>query len=558
MDEIKIKVFALENAIKFKGRANPGAVVGKVISENPELKKDMKNIVPIINKIVSEINNMGFDDQKELLFKLNPNFEKEQIAKKKENKEKRSDIPELKNAVMGKVVTRIAPEPSKYAHLGHAASFLINYMYKKKYDGKCIIRFDDTNPEKETQEFVDAMTNDVIDYLGIKADKTVFASDYNEELILMAEQLISEGKAYTCTCQKEMSLNRREMKSCIHREKSVELVKKEWDEMKLGENKGMVLRLKIDMQHKNAVMRDPVIFRIITTTHYRQKDTFKVWPMYDFECAILEGKLGITHVNRSNEFESRIELQDYIRGLFDLQNPTIRQYARFNVTGAITKGREIKEMIDSGEYIGWDDPRLLTLRALKRRGILPESFYELAKVLGMSKTNSNLDFSVIASINRKLLDETSKRFFCVIDPVEIRIKNVPSRELNLKMHPHLNIGTRKLKVGTDYYIENKDKKELETGKVMRLIDNCTFKGDEFISIEHTDKSASMIHYVPIDENEIVSIEIRMPDNSIVEGLAEKSVECLKVGEIVQFQRFGFCRLDEIRDDGTRSFWYTHK
>jgi len=553
-----ITIAALENALKFKGTASQGAIIGKLMSVDSTIKQRMKEVSPIIAEILSEVNALSPDKQKELLLSLNPEFEKEQIAKKQAHKEHRNELPELKNAIVGAVVTRLAPEPSKYNHLGHAVSFLLNYMYAIKYNGKCIMRFDDTNPDKSKQEFVDAMQADVLEYLGIKVDKIVFASEYQDDLIARAEQLIREGKAYTSNQeQTDMALYRREMRNHSDRDKPIAVVQSEWAQMKTGAE--FVLRLKIDMQHKNAVMRDPVIFRVVTDSHYRVGEKYKVWPMYDFECAILEGVLGVTHVLRGSEFETRIELQDYIRELYELPNPTVKQYARVNVqesdVKATTKGREIRELIASGEYIGWDDPRLVTLRALKRRGIVKEAYYELAKVVGMSKTNSYLDFSVIASINRKLLDESAKRFFCVIDPVEIVLDTAPSRKLELKMHPHLDLGTRVFNTTKEYILERTDADAIIDGEHIRLMDNLNFVNNEFVSESHHDfLGKKLIHFLVKDET--VPITVRMPDNIIFEGLAEKSIQTLEVGEVIQFQRFGFCRLDEIKG-GTYNFWYTH-
>jgi glutamyl-tRNA synthetase len=582
----EIRIAALENALKFKGKCNQGAIIGKLFSLDPSLKSEMKTLAPLIGKIVSEINSKSLEEQKDELLKLKPNFEDELAEKKKHNKESRSDLPELRGAEMGKVVTRMAPEPSKYNHIGHAVSFLINYMYAKKYEGKCILRFDDTNPEKETQEYVDAMKSDVLDYLDIKADKVVFASDSNDEYIKIADKLVDSNNAYVCHCeQSTMSLFRREMKECSCRNESVDYHKNIWNSMKNndipkdknGNEIGYVLRLRIDMSHKNAVMRDPVIFRIVDKPHYRQGTKYKVWPMYDFECALIEGELGVTHVMRSNEFESRIELQNYIREVCGYSNhPIIKQYARFNVTGATTKGREIKELIDSGEFIGWDDPRLVTLRALKRRGIVKEAYYELAKVIGMSKTNSNLNFEVIAAINRKLLDASAKRFFFIENPVKIIVNNAPSKNLELEYHPEHNYGKRSFNLSNNYLIEKSDFERISQGEIIRLIDNINIRSNnekdktnfDFVSENYEDyrkeKGKQIIHFLPgVDDaninKEIVNVEILMPDNTIKNGLAEHNISKLNIGEVVQFQRFGFCRFDSFdKKNRIYKFWYTHE
>jgi glutamyl-tRNA synthetase len=360
-----------------------------------------------------------------------------------------------------------------------------------------------------------------------------------------------------------------DMTECSCRNKDHNTVKKEWENMKAGkyEEGELALRLKIDMTHKNAVMRDPVIFRLSYTPHYRQGTKYKVWPMYDFENSIEEGLLRVTHVLRSNEFETRIELQNYIRDLFGLPNPTIRQYARFNITGAVTQGRDIRNLIESGEYIGWDDPRLVTLRALKRRGIVKEAYYELAKIIGMSKAVSNLDFSVIESVNRKLLDESALRFFFIDNPVEIEIEKCPEQEIEMHVHPDKKIqektkGKRLFRTKSKFYVSKKDFEHMKNNELIRLMDCMNFKKENgkfiFDSIEYEsykDRGKQIIHWLPKDET--IEIEIVMPDNTKIRGLAEKNISMLKVDDVIQFERFGFCRLDK-KENGNYIFWYTHK
>jgi glutamyl-tRNA synthetase len=566
----KVKLCALENAVKFNGKANQGAVIGKLMSLDPNIKNQMKNQMGTfgkeISKIVSDVNSIDAESQIKELLKYDPDYFKSQKELKEKRKEERHELPELKDVVYGKVVTRISPEPSKYNHFGHAVSFLFNYMYAQKYGGKSILRYEDTNPEKSAQEYVDAMNEDVLNYLDIKADKTIFVSDHIGKYYELAKTAIDTGNAYTCICTSEMiSKDRKEMKDCPCRNKSRLQIESEWKDMLAGkyEDGAITLRLKIDMQHKNAVMRDPVIFRLSYVPHYRQGSKYKVWPMYDFENSVEEGMFGITHVFRSNEFESRIELQNYIRDLFKLSHPTIQQYARFNITGAVTQGREIRKLIESGEYTGWDDIRLVTLRALKRRGIVKETFYELAKVMGMSKSVSNLDFSVIAAINRKILDESASRFFFIEKHVLIEIKGAPSQEVELDLHPNKIKGGRKLKSENKFYLESNDISDLKDGEYVRLMGCLNFqkKWNEFVftSLDYEDykktKSNKIIHWIP--KGEEVRVEILMPDNSIITGIAEKNIKSITLGKVIQFERFAFCRFDSIKDDGTRVFWYTH-
>jgi glutamyl-tRNA synthetase len=559
----KIREFALENAVKFKGKASKGAIIGKLMGLDNTLKSRMQEVSPEIDRIIAEVNTMDSDSQKVLLLKMNPDFETQQQEKKQQQKEVRQELPDLESAEIGKVTTRMAPEPSKYNHIGHALSFLINNLYANKYKGKCILRFDDTNPEKETQEFVDAMHSDVLDYIGIKPEKIIFASDDMDKFVEYAEKLIDEDKAYVCVCPREnISKDRRAMQECSHRSQSKEENKALWDAMKDGTKKDAVLRLKIDMQHKNAVMRDPVIYRVVDAPHYRQKDKYKVWPMYDFEAAIEEGLHNVTHVMRSNEFDSRIELQDYIGKLFNLPKVYYRHYGRFNIVGAITQGREIRAKIEDGTYVGWDDPRLVTLRALKRRGVVAETYYRLAKICGMSKTQTNIDFTMISAINRQILDETAKRFFFIANPVEVTISDSPEKTINLDVHPTLDLGKREFVIDTKYLLENKDLTSMKEGEIIRLIDNlnfkkegdlCTFDSEEYVNFRG--KGKKIIQWLP--KNSTVDAEILMPDTKVIKGKGEISIGTLEIGDVIQFQRFGFCRLDAI-EGNVYKFWFTHE
>lgn len=561
---------SLANAVKFKGKANPKAVFGTVLKENPDSRKDMDSLRDLIDAVISDVNSLTLDEQNDRLLELDPNFKNREQEERAKRKESRGELPELEGAVQGKVVTRMAPEPSKYNHLGHAMSFLINYLYAKKYDGKCLLRFEDTNPEKATQEFVDAMHSDVLEYLDIKADKVVFASDHMEKYYTYAKQLIEEGHAYVCSCtQESIKDNRKNMVECPHRNQSIMENQMLWQKMVSGEldEGSSTLRLKIDMSHKNAVMRDPVIYRLSYSPHYKQGDKYKVWPMYDFENAVEECLCEVTHVFRSNEFDSRIELQHYIATLLDFKKVFYKHYGRYNVIGATTQGREIRALIESGDYIGWDDPRLVTLRALKRRGIVKEAYYELAKKIGMSKTQTNLDFSVIASVNRSLLDKSAKRFFAINDPVLVTVENIHDTVdmFKLSYHPDNEKGERKLNVSNTYYIEKSDNDSIPVGSMIRFMDAMNLKkiNDttyEFVSESYDDfrvlkDKGPLIHFVPKDGNE-VHADIFMPDATTKSIICEANVEELSANEVIQFERFAFCRLDRI-EEGKPIFWFTH-
>lgn len=569
MEDI-IRRLALQNALKFKGKADPKAIIGGLLQERPEAKGDMKDAMQAIAKAVADVNKLSSEQQRAELLKLDPSYEDKQQELKAQRREERSALPDLPGAIDGKVVTRIPPEPSKYNHLGHAMSFLINYLYAKKYHGKVFLRFDDTNPEKAKQEYVDAVFEDVVDFLGVKPDQVKYASDHMQQYYDYAQQLIAKGQAYVCACaQQDVAKGRREMHDCSHRQQSAVQNAALWERMKAGElDEGSnTLRLKIDMRHKNAVMRDPVIYRLAYEEHYRQGAKYKVWPMYDFECAVEEGLCGVTHVMRSNEFDSRIELQNHIASLLGFPPVTYIHYGRYNVTGATTQGREIRSLIESGEYLGWDDPRLVTLRALRRRGIVNEAFYELAQKIGLSKTQTNLDFSTIAAINRKLLDQSAKRLFAVRDPVVVKVTGMPPdlKVFALAYHPDGEKGGRVIAAAPEYYIERKDHEAARPGVIIRFMDAMNLrKVDDhsyaFVSKEYDDyrplkQKGPLIHFVPKDGLE-VSAEALLPDLSRQILICEANVKGLKQGEVVQFERYAFCRLD--RQGEKPFFYYAHE
>lgn len=539
--------YALQNAVEFKGKANAGAVIGKVISENPELKERIKDVAAAANASVKEVNNIKPEEQVKKLQEIAP----ELLEKKKSEKR---GLLELENAAQGEVVTRFPPEPSKYAHVGHALSMLINYLYAKKYGGKFFLRFEDTNPEKVKQEYVDAILED-IEYLGIKQDKVTFVSSDIEKLYSYAEKLIKGGNAYVCFCKVEkMRDARHKGEECGCRAGSPEESMKAWKKMLAsGFNEGeAVLRLKGDMKAENHVMRDPVIFRISRTSHYKLGSKYCVWPLYDFQNAVEDGMQEVTHIMRSIEFGGmRVELQDRIKTLLKLPKQTVIQYGRFNITDALSQGREIRELIAKKQVSGWDDPRLVTVKALRRRGIQPETFADLAIEVGLSKTPTNINWEVVAAINRKYLDASSKRYFFVENPKRITVEKAPNKEVSLKLHPSEEKHERKFSVNGEFLISEKDYhelKKLKDSKLVRLMDclNFTASDERFVYDsdkveEYRKRGKKIIHWLPANGN--IEAEILMPDATTAKGLAEGNASKIKEGEIVQFARFGFCRLE---------------
>ncbi len=543
----EIKAYALRNAVEH-GKADAGRILPKLFQHGLD-KKDIKKVMPEIAKIVKEVNSLSAAEKEEMLLEYGGYAKEHEVHKE-------GELPELENAVLGKVVTRLAPEPSKYLHIGHALVFIIQYMYAKKYGGKCLLRFDDTNPEKCTLEFYNAMKED-LSWLGIKWERELLASDDIPVMYKYAEKLVEDGRAFVCECRHdEMKALREKMKECVCRKKTSRDNLKEWAGMLKGdfEESSRTLRLKGDMKSNNGVMRDPVIFRITGHMHFKQGRKYIVWPMYDFESPIEDSLNGITHIIRSNEFELRAELHEFILKLLKLRAPKVREIGRYQITGAETQGRVIREMLARKEIMGWDDPRLVTIKALRRRGFVPEMFYQLAGIAGLSKTSGHIDPNVLASINRKIIDGRARRYYFAEKPVELEISNAPEiKEVEIAVHP--NSGEkRKIKVDR-ISIAEKDYNALR-GKEARLLHLYNIrlgKNDkaEFTSMEN--KEIQKIQWVSFG----MKTRILMPDGKWVLGIAEDNIKELEVGSIIQFERFGFCRLDRINND-LYEFWYAHQ
>jgi glutamyl-tRNA synthetase len=550
MNKKIILKYAVLNAVQHGGKANVQAVLGKILSEKPELKNKIKDVIPDIQKIVNDVNSWIKEKQENEMKKLGVTVEK-----KVEEKKELADLP---NAKIGKVVTAFPPEPSKYPHIGHAKAALVNYLYAKKYKGKFILRFEDTNPELAKKEYYNAII-DGLKWLGIEWDKLDYTSNHIEEFYKTTEKLIKENKAYVCVCeQSEIKKNRRLMVECKCRsnsvQKNLELWKKMLTDFKEGEAS---VRIKILMSHKNAAMRDPSIMRIIDHPHVRTGNKYRVWPMYDFATALMDGWEGVTHRIRSKEFEMRRELQQFIQKTVGLKITYITEMARFNLEGVPSSGRQIREMIQKKELMGWDDPRLTTLIALRRRGFDPEGIKEFLISTGVTKTESMLTWDVLESFNRSIIDPKCNRYFAVFNPMEIKVVDA-SETKKVKVHLHPDFpkrGFREIPVNLNKIFISKDDFDKFKGKEVRLIGMFNVKLDK--QAKFTSKEVVMkmpkIQWVS-EEN--VPIRVVMSDGRVKEGIAEPGIKKLKVDDRIQLIRIGFTRVDQTKPELV--LYFTHK
>jgi glutamyl-tRNA synthetase len=317
------------------------------------------------------------------------------------------------------------------------------------------------------------------------------------------------------------------------------------------------VRIRISMNHKNAAMRDPSIMRIIDYPHVRTGKKYRVWPMYDFATALMDGWEGVTHRIRSKEFEMRRELQQFIQKEVGLKITYITEMARFNLEGVPSSGRQIREMIQNKELTGWDDPRLTTLITLKRRGFDPEGIKEFLISTGVTKTESMLTWNVLESFNRSVIDPKCNRYFAVFDPVEIKVVDAPeTKKVSVHLHPDFpKRGFREIPVNLNkIFISREDFNKLK-GKEARLIGLFNVKLDKqarFTSKE-VDVKMPKIQWVS-EEN--VPVKVVMSNGSVKEGIAEPEIKKLKVDERIQLVRFAFCRIDQTRPELV--LYFTHK
>jgi len=545
-----IRKYALENAVKFKGKANPGAIIGKLLSKKPELKDELKDLQPKIQKIVNEINSMSIEKQLEEHMKLAPE------VKKHEEKNMFASL----NIEQNNIITAFPPGVEKYPHIGHAKAITLNTELAKQYNGKFFLRFEDTNPKLVKKEFYEIMIEN-FKWLGIQWDRIDYASDHMDLFYNHAQRLVEDGHAYMCTCNTDQIKESR-MKSlpCACRALPVLEHIQKWDQFKVMKEGSAVLRLKIDLEHKNSTMRDPTIFRIIDHAHARHNTKYRVWPNYDFQNSVMDGESGITHRIRSKEFEMRDELQAHIQKLLNYNITNIYSIGRLNLEGVPTSGRIIREKLENKELIGWDDPTLTTIVALRRRGFTPEAIKSFVLSTGISKAEATLTWDDLIVQNRRILDSEANRYFFVWDPIEITIKNTPDKQVEHKLHPDdPERGKRIFNIDGRFFLTKEDYDQIEEGKIYRLMDciNFTKQNNEFVFHSEDyqtfkEEGEKIIHYLP--KTNLTDVEILMPNKEIIKGLAEPMQ--INEGDIIQFERFGFCRLD--KDSEPLKFWYTHK
>lgn len=566
-DDIKDKILkaALQNALDH-GKTQDKIVLGKILGTEPSLRTQVKEIMPMIIDVVSSVNQMSADQIRRQIQDKFPDL----LAEKPKRQEERDGLPPLEGAEQGKVITRFPPEPNGYPHVGHAKAAIIDEEYAKMYGGKLILRFDDTNPEAERLEYYAAIKVG-LDWLEVKYDRVKNTSDDIELLYKKCQEMLDGNHAYVCTCKQEtISANRREMKSCKcsmgEHEQNMDRWEKMFSKFKQGD---AIVRFRGNMSSENTVMRDPVLFRIIETRHPLLADKYRVWPSYDFAVAIEDSIDGVTHAFRTKEYELRNELYYTILDILKMRKPKVMEFSRLGFEGMPVSKRILRPLIEEGKVSGYDDPRLPTLEALKRRGVRPEAIRKFVLSLGFTKADTLAPFETLESFNRKIVDPESIRLHMVKNPASIKVRDLPSDTITMPNHPTKDMGRRTIEIGEDFYIESEDVEKLKMGDAIRFmglgnvrITNQSPPEGQYVGDE-LGHDITKVHWVPQKNAQKIKILIpsqlffgeKFNENSLEEinVFTEPHYNELKEGKEIQFVRFGYCRKDSMLQAV-----YTHK
>ena len=555
----------LKNAVEFGGNPDRKAILGKLMAQRQDLRPQIKDILPILDRIVKEISDMRLEEQKKRLLELDP-----MALEAKKSVEEKKELPELDNIdKIHKVIMRLAPYPSGALHIGNARMIVLNNEYIKKYNGELILFYDDTigSPkalrDDPKSKFVLPEAYDLIkqglEWLGVKYSKVYYKSDRLEIYYEYCEKLIKEKLAYVCFCKadefKDNYKNKR--KDCPHRDQSVDVNLEEWNNMLDGKYKETkaVVRLKTGMNQKDPALRDQIIMRISEAEHPRVGTKYLIWPMLEFSWAIDDHLLGITHILRGADLIKEDLIENFVWEIFNWKKAEFIHYGKINFAETKLSKTLVRTNIQKGILLGWDDPRTWSLQSLERRGIRSEALTQALLDLGLSMSGINFSVDWLYAKNKALIDENSDRYFYVENPIELSIINVPSKEyvakpLLLPINP--DKGTRKIKVLTEnqtmrLLISKQDADNLKVNDIVRVKDLLNFKVEninldekivlaEFHSKEMV-REYSIIHWVPKSEN--INVKILKPDGSISSGLGEVNLLKIPMNKTIQFERFGF-------------------
>jgi glutamyl-tRNA synthetase len=559
-----IRKLALLNAINYNGKAQFQPVLGKLLTEKPDLKTKVREIAPTVAEIVEAINKLSLEEQEREVKTKWP----EALVKEKIETEKA--LPPLPNVERFEhVVTRFSPNPDCVLHLGSARAVVLCYEYAKMYNGSFILRFEDTDPRlKRTQLSFYGLIREDLEWLGCKWNSEFIQSDRLPIYYDYAEKLLADGNAYICTCEPQDFRKMIHGKhACPCRYFSSDMQLSRWRKMLDGTySEGQaVVRVKTDLEHPNPAIRDWPALRIIDPEEYphpRVGNKYRVWPLYNFACGIDDHLLGISHIIRGKEHLTNQKRQEYMYRHFGWEYPEAIHYGRLKITGATLSKSKIVQGMRDGVFTGWGDPRLATFIALRKRGILPEAIRRLIMDVGPKPVDVVLSWENLYAHNRKIIDPAANRYFFVQDPRVMIVKGV-SQPLatRIPLHPDSpERGFRQFQVQPEneeasLWISSNDMKVVERMKKVRLMGLFNVQIEKvakgaieavFHSESHEEArrlEVPLIHWIPADSG--IPCEVVMPDAMIAKGFTEDGCRGLNTNDIVQFERFGFVRVDNV-------------
>lgn len=540
MDDIAkiVRKYTLINSTEHDGNAQSKSILGKVLADYPDLRTKVLELKSKIDFEVIAISKISLPEQKKELNSLGGYEPPKRVEKKGLSDLDRGD----------KFVVRFAPNPDGAIHLGNSRPALLSDEYAKRYNGKFILRFDDTDPKVKTPEkkFYSWIKED-LKWLKIKWSAEYIASKRLPIYYKHADELIKMKKAYVCTCDEKWKKLTEKSKECPCRSLDIKIQQKRWKMMlshKYKEGQA-VLRVKTDLNHKNPAVRDWPAFRIVDKpSHPLQKNKY-LWPLYNFASGIDDHLLGITHILRGQEHATNETKQRFMYDYFGWKYPETIILGRFSLADCVLSKSQIREGIENKIYNGWDDPRLGTIRSLRRRGFQADALRQIVVEIGTKPSDITIAMENLAAFNRKIIDKDANRYFFVQNPKKIKLKGLKIKSKDIPLHPDSDRGFRKFKLTDTVYIDAKDfdiSKNLE----VRLKDLCNIKLGETSEVTSMDvKPVPKIHWVP--ENHI-DVKVVTPNKNI-SGYGEIALTKAKVGDIIQFERFGYVRLERVSPKG---------
>lgn len=538
--------------MKYGNLPNKGTVIAKLLGIRPDLRPQAREIAAVVGPILDEVAALSPEKRKAILEERYPALSAELHV----IREHTHELPALPGAESG-VIMRFAPNPSGPLHIGHARAAVLNDAYVRRYGGKYILRIEDTDPKRVDPDAYRTVQEDIA-WLGLRVDEIVYQSDRLEIYYLLGEQLIRMGGAYVCTCEPErfrsLKLAR---KACPCRDLSIDENLARWRGMLEGQyvEGEVTVRVKTDLEAADPAVREFPAFRIVTSPPHPRVDA-TVFPLMNFSVAVDDHLLGVTHVIRGKDHIANTERQRYLFEYFGWIPPVYRHYGRMSIEHVVLSTSQMRAGIREGSYSGWDDIRLGTLRAIARRGIQPEAVYRAMLDIGIGETDISFSWENLYARNRELVDHQANRYFFIPDPVRVEVEGGSPRVSHPLLHPSDSVrGTRVLHFRKAILVP---RTELTAAPMVRLKDlfnisisskgQARYIGDSLT--EAREHKAPIVQWLP--EEEHLSCTLHTPEGDQI-GVCEPRVS-EEVGNVVQFERIGFARIDSLTEEGVQAYF----